>query len=219
MQIRLVGKLCLGLAACLALDAFSTDARADVLCDICRANIILKNRTTIFGFFEIYELPKQYETGTEILDFLKSSRVSKLTVYRKLQTIRYPKRLVFAAAREDTVEVLTSDIRTIDYLSKMDCVLGMEPSGHTSLPQKAIDLLQKAPFALVDIPITETMDEVCLSYSRQIGKAELRRLCGKIQEIEFNPKLTDREREARRKRRFDGLFTRGIIAIRFEEFL
>jgi len=219
MQFRLVVKLCLGLAACLALDAFSTDARADVVCKICRANIILKNRTTIFGFFEIYELPDQYETGREILDFLNSSRVTKLTVYRKLQTTRYPKRLGFAAAREDTVEVRTSDIRTIDYLSEMDCVLGLDPTGNPSLPQKAIDLLQKAPFALVDAQISETVNEVCLSYNRQVGKAELRRLCGKTQEIELNPKLTYREREAKKNRRFDGLFKRGIIAIRFEDML
>ena len=217
MQIRLVGKFCLGLAACLALHAFSTEAMASVECKIYRANIILKNRTTIFGFFEIYDLPPEYETGIQILDFIKRNQPTTLTVYRKLQTTRYPKRLVFAAAREDTVEVRTNAIRTIDYLSRMDCVLGMDPTGNPSLPQKAIDLLQKAPFAVVDTPMAETVGEVCLSYNRQVGKAELRRVCGK--ETVLNPKLTHREAEARKRRRFDGLFTRGIIAIRFEVFL
>jgi hypothetical protein len=216
MQIRLIGKLCLALTACLALNAFSTTARAGYPCYIYRVNIILQNGSTIYGFFWIMEDPGT--TGTEIHDFIKRDRWwTVLTIYRRLQTIRYPKEQVFAAAREDMVEVRTSNIRSIEYLSRMDCQSENQPDEILELPQRAINFLQKVPFALVETPTSDLSYEVCLSYNKQIGKPELRRVCGKNRQIEINPKLTDSEQQSVYflflKRRFDSLFNRGIIVI------
>lgn len=214
MQIRLARKLCLGLAACLALDAFSKTARADFECKIYKANFILKNGARIRGFVTLNS-SVAHGTGKQILDDLKSNaRSYDLPVYRKLQKIRYPMGLGLAAARKDTVPVGTGDIRRIDYISSRNCLIGMEATGIPSLPQKAIDLLQRRPFALVETPTGDLQSEVCLSYNRQVGRAELRRVCGKIKK--WNPQLTDRENEARKTRRFDGLFERNIIAIQLQ---
>jgi hypothetical protein len=215
MQIRLVNKLCLGLAACLALNAFSTTARASSPCYIYRANIILQNGSTIYGFFWIMDNPGI--TGTEIQDFIKLNQLTALTIYRKLHTIRYPKEQVFAAAREDIVEVRTSNIRSIEYLSRMDCQTLEQTNEILEVPQRAINLLQKAPFALVETSTSDISSEVCLSYNKQVGKSELRRVCGKNRAIESNPKLTQSEEQSVYflflKRRFDRLFKRGIIVI------
>ena len=127
MQIRLIGKLCLGLAACLALNAFSPTVRAGVSCHIYRANIILQNGTTIYGFFRVISFDEPYTTGTEVQDFIKRNQWTTLTVHCKLQTIRYLKGHVFAATREDIVEVLASNIKTIKYLSRMACQSENEP--------------------------------------------------------------------------------------------
>ena len=151
----------------------------------------MQNGSTIYGFFWIWD--DAGTTGTEIQDFLKRNQWAALTIYRKLQTIRYPKEQVFAAAREDMVEVPTGNIRTIEYLSRMDCQSENLPDVILELPQKAINLLQKAPFVLVETPTSDLSYEVCLSYNKQVGKSELRRVCGKNREIEINPKLSQRE--------------------------
>ena len=214
MQIRLNRKLCLALGACLALNALSTTARAGPECHIYRANIILQNGSTIHGFFWRLSFDDVSTTGTDIQDYFKSNQWTALTLYRKLQTVRYPKEQVFAAAREDIVEVPTSTIRTIEYLSKMDCQTNNVTNEILELPQEAINLLQKVPFALVETQVYDLNYETCLSYNKQVSKSELRRVCGKVQEIESNPKLIANERESRLKRRFDSLFKRGIIVIR-----
>ena len=159
----------------------------------------------------------QVQQEQKYMILLNAISVTALTIYRKLQTIRYPKEHIFAAAREDMVEVRTSNIRTIEYLSRMDCQSENLPNEILELPQRAINLLQKAPFALVETPTSDLSYEVCLSYNKQVGKSELRRVCGKNREIESNPKLTQREEQSVYflflKRRFDRLFNRGIIVI------
>jgi hypothetical protein len=157
-------------------------------------------------------------TGTEIHDFIKRDRWwTMLTIYRRLQTIRYPKEQVFAAVREDMVEVRTSNIRSIEYLSRMDCQTLEGTNEILELPQRAINLLQKAPFALVETPTSDLSDEICLSYNKQIGKSELHRVCGKNRAMESNLKLSQSEEQSVYflflKRRFDRLFKRGIIVI------
>ena len=213
MQIRLFHKFCLDITACLALNAFLATAGAGFYCEIYRVNVILKNGASIYGFFHIISFDPPYETGTRIQDFIKSNQMTTLTIYRKLQTVRYPKGQIFAAAREDVVKVRTSDIKTIEYLSRMECQSENEPSEILSLPQRAINLLQQVPFAVVETKTGDNSSEVCLSYNRQISKPELRRVCGKGKKMEFNSKLTAQEIDVRLKQRFDGLFNMGIIVI------
>lgn len=219
MQPRIVSKLCLSLAACIALNAFSTTAMAGMGCHIYRVNIILQNGSTIYGFFSILSSDDPFTTGAEIQNYIKRDQWTALTIYRKLQTIRYPKEQVFAAAREDKVEVPTSNISTIEYLSRMDCQSLEWTNEIVELPQKAINLLQKAPWALVKNPIYDLSYEVCLSYNKQVGKSELHRMCGKNRDI-GNPNLTDSKQQSVYmlilKRRFDRLFNRGIIVIQFQ---
>jgi len=216
MQNRFVGKLFLGIAICLALHAFPTTAKAGYSCHLYRANIILKNGATIYGFFWFLSGGEPYRTGTEIQDFMKREQMTSLTIYRKLQTLRYPQRQIFAAVPKDIVEVRTSNIRTIEYLSSLDCLSESWTQEILSLPQKAINFLQKAPFASVEAPTYDFSVEVCLSYNKQVGKSELRRVCGENQEIESSPKLTYGEIQTRMRRRFDSLFNRGIIVIQIQ---
>jgi hypothetical protein len=216
MQNQFRGKLCLGLAASIALNAFSTTATAGFVCHIYKANITLKNGAATYGLFNVISFDGPYSSGAEILDHMKRDQVTMLTIYRKLQTVRYPKEQILAVARTDIVEVRTSTIRTIEYLSRMECAPENVPHEILELPQEAIDLLQKTPLALVEIPTSDISSEVCLSYNRHAGKPELRRVCGKSHQIEIDPKLTDCEKQTRLRRRFDRLFNRRIIVIQYQ---
>lgn len=216
MPNRFVGKLFLGLAIGLALHTFPTTAKAGYSCHLYRANIILKNGATIYGFFWFLEGSEPYTTGTEIQNFLKSGQVPTITIHRKLQTLRYPEKQIFAAVPKDIVVIQTNNIRTIEYLSSLGCLSESGTQEILSLPQKAINFLQKAPFASVETPTYDFSVEVCLSYNKQIGKSKLRRVCGKNLEIESNPKLTDGEKQTRLRRRFTSLFNRGIIVIHIQ---
>jgi hypothetical protein len=55
-----------------------------------------------------------------------------VTISRKLQTVHYPKEHILAVDRKDIVEVRTSRIRTIEYLSGMVCALEHVPAKYSS---------------------------------------------------------------------------------------